>query len=382
MAGDGDGVTIKLLPSGAWQYRLRDGAGNRKAKSFLRQSPDDDNRRKQGTADGDAWAKKQRARYALGQASAAKVHIRDVLDDFIEVRRDLGRTEKHLAMMVRAVALVEAAKVGDLSDPRVARKTHEAIAKHRACRHNQKNPIPANARTKNSYIAALRALGNFAVQEQMLPFNPFMCMRGFREIKKPKATYPIDEIRAFVADDHLKDPWFRFIALAVYTGARSETIRRITWGMVDRQARRIKIPGTIMKCSNDIRIPIQTELGDLLDAWGKGFPSARIVNVEGIEKMSSDRANELTQAFIKRCGITPNGRSSHAFRHSCAGLLTATGMKPFGVMDYLGHSNTATSKHYSTLADLYTEQIKAERWPEGEFFLRRPPPSAMVAINA
>jgi len=341
----------------------------------------DDDRRRPGTDLGDKWALGQVSRYGLGISTAAKADIRTVLALFQEHRRELGRGERHLATIGRAVAILVAAGVTDLADDKVDAVATLALARHKACRYKQKTKTPATGRTKNCYLNGLRTLGAFAVKRRLIVSNPFALVDKFPEPRKSKPTYSLAELRTMLADDRRNDPWFPFVALAAYTGCRSTTLRLLTWGMVDRESRRIRIPAEIQKCQNDTRIPIQPELSELLDQWKPGLPKARILP-SMIAKMNSDRSNEQMQAYLRRCGIDPDGRSVHCFRHSCAALLTATGMGTFSVMDALGHTNVATSKHYNAMADLFREQVKRERWNEGEFYLRRKSPAAQAAVNA
>jgi site-specific recombinase XerD len=87
--------------------------------------------------------------------------------------------------------------------------------------------------------------------------------------------------------------------------------------------------------------------------------------------MSSGDANLHMARYQARLGIAREGRSIHTFRHSVAGMLTATGQVPFLVMDALGHRTVSTSKYYSNLASEYQRIIAAERWPVGVLLLRK-----------
>jgi integrase len=230
---------------------------------------------------------------------------------------------------------------------------------------------PASPRTKNKYLTVLRSIGNHAVRRRMMTYNPFDAVERFAEPRRFRHGYTIDELRRLVSDDRRDDHWWLFVVLAAYTGLRSETIRSLTWNMVDWQTNRIRVPADITKTNSDVRVPIQPELRTVL-AENPGIGSTPILPAD-IAAMTSDQANVETQAYLRRCGIEPNGRSVHAFRHTVASLLTATGLSPFLVMDAVGHLSTITSKHYARGADDYRDRVKAEGWPDGEFFFRRMP---------
>jgi integrase len=238
------------------------------------------------------------------------------------------------------------------------------LAKHKACRVGQKNPTPATPRTKNAQIAIYKAMSAWAIRRRLIGRDPFLGLEKVKEVKEHREVYTIAEIREMVADHRRADEFFPFVMLAVMTGARSETLRSLTWGMIDRENKRIKIPGALLKASLPGQVPLQLELVAWLDAIRNGFPSAKILPKE-LANISSDRANEMMQAYLIRCGIDPRGRSVHCIRHSVAGLLTATEMSAFAVMDALCHRNIATSKHYAALADNYRVQVQREKWPMG-----------------
>ena len=171
------------------------------------------------------------------------------------------------------------------------------------------------------------------------------------------------------------DPWWLFTVLAAYTGLRSETLRSLTWGMVDWEAKRLRVPAELTKTSSEVRAPLQPELADILRAVGPGVGKATILPPEQAS-VTSDVANQKTQAYLRRIGIERDGRSVHSFRHTTVALLVATGLSHFAVMDSVGHNSTQTSKHYARMGDDFREQGRRDGWGEGAMYLRRPPPKA------
>jgi integrase len=292
------------------------------------------------------------------------------------------------------------------------------LAKLIAHRPEQVSTPEASARVKNHHINILRSIGEFAKDKQLLIRNPFDMLERFDEPKRYRKVFTIAELRRMLSDGarypwrHRKktealvaahkgdleaaakaavvpveairhrldakegkeDDWWIFVVLAAYTGMRSETLRLLKWHMVDWEARRLRVPAEDVKSNSAVRAPIQPELGEILH---KLQPHSKSVTLlpDSIAGVTSDRANERTQAFLLRNGVIPNGRSVHCFRHTVASLLTASGMSSFLVMDAVGHSAIDSSKHYSHGADEFREQVVKEKWKEGEFYFRRKPPS-------
>ena len=363
-----DGIVINQLSTGGWQYRVWDAAVRRYRTRTFHRGDDDVNRRRDGTAAGDRWSDEQGSLFSLGKDSAASVTIAALGQFYHDHRKAQGDSQSNLNAILNATRIAVAGGIGDLSHPSVAARVQSILAKHMACRPGQKNPTPATPRTKNAQVAIYKAMSAWAIRRRILGKDPFLGVETFKETKEQREVYTIAELRQMLDDKHRGDPWFPFVILAALTGARSETLRAMTWAMVDFEGRRIRLPGAILKSGQPGAVPLQSDLMTWLREIGPGLPRATLLP-PSIAKLNSDRTNECMQAFLRRVGIDARGRSVHCLRHSVAGMLTATDMSAFGVMDALCHRNVATSKHYATLADSYREQVKREGWPSGDLRL-------------
>ena len=59
------------------------------------------------------------------------------------------------------------------------------------------------------------------------------------------------------------------MVLAAYTGIRSDSLRHMTWSMIDWDTRTFRIPKEIMKTNSEVLAKIQDELFPLLVEWKK-----------------------------------------------------------------------------------------------------------------
>jgi site-specific recombinase XerD len=362
------GIVVDRARSGKWRYRVLDRqTGRYRCRSFAR-GDDEDGRRKPGCRAGDEWAAETAARYALGQDSAASLTMAELGRRYAAHRQTQGDSAGYVRNIANAVRIaVDEAGVTDLSDRRTTERLQSAIAAHQARRRGQREARPATPRTRNAQIAIWQAMGRWAVRRQLIGRDPFAALERFREPRRLRQVYALAELRAMVSDAHRDDPWWPFVVLATYTGARSATLRAMTWGMVNWERERIDLPAEVMKARADSRIPLQPELAAILREWGPGQASACILP-PAIASATSDACNVRTQRYLHAVGVDPAGRSVHCIRHSVAGLLVATGLSPFLVMDAMSHSNMATSKHYATYAAEYRDQVRG--WQEGVFRLR------------
>ena len=369
----GIGVTIVRRAS-SWLYRVRDQAGNRRSKTFKRDQEVDGDRRKDGCAAGDQWAAKQRALYTLGQATGGKVLLADWGEAYAQEAAATGCSASYGAIIRNAVMRAGQAGIADLAAGNVKGKTLSWLASLTACRPGQRNPTPASPRLKNKMLIVLRSIAAAAVKDGALVRNPFAAVKQAREIEKDPRCFTLAELRNMVMDKHAGHHAYLLAVLAVYTGQRSETLRNITWAMVDWERRRIVIPGEITKQDRPVRCPIQPELAEILKLMAR--VNGQTIIPAGTAR-DSDHANEVFSRYLRDCKIPHLGRGLHVVRASHASLLIATGTSSMLVMDYVGWTQTQTMRRYVKAADNYRDQVRDEGWLEDMLYLRRKPPGAM-----
>lgn len=359
-----------------WRYRLWDGSTKSYRSAVFDSDPaKDEHRRHPGCAAGDTWAVEEQAKTVLKVPTATNAMALSWIGKrYLESRTDSDRSDGHLKAISWTLAVAKEAGVEDLSSDTVPEVLQSHLRQLTARRPGQKSTVPVSARVKNHHINILRSIGDYAEGRGWVQRNPFTILQRFEEGRRRRKVYAVSELRTLLAPERATDPWFRFIALAAYTGLRSETLRKLTWPMVRWDLQRLHVPAEFTKTRDDVRAPLQPELLALLRDWGGPDATGTIVP-KACAQMTSDRANERTQRYLRTCGVDSDGRSVHAFRHTVASLLTATGMTAFSVMDAIGHSSTESSKHYSRGAEDFRAIVAEEAWGEGKFHLRCLPPA-------
>ena len=359
-----------------WRYRLWNGTTKTYRSSVFDSDPErDEHRRHPGCAAGDAWAIEEQAKTVLKVSTPSNTKsLSWVGERYLESRTDSDRSEGHLKAISWTLAVAKEAGVEDLSDEKVPEILQSHLRRLIARRPGQKTKVAVSGRVKNHHISILGSIGDYAEARGWVSRNPFTALQNFAENNHLRKVYAIAELRTLLARERQSDPWFRFVALAAYTGLRSETLRSLTWPMINWDLKRLHVPAEFTKTRDDVRAPLQPELLALLEEWRDKKATGTLVSKE-CAQATSDRANEQTQKYLLSCGIEPQGRSVHAFRHTAASLLTATGMTAFSVMDAIGHSSTVSSKHYSRGADDFRAIVADEAWDEGRFHLRGLPPA-------
>ncbi|MFW6039275.1 MAG: tyrosine-type recombinase/integrase, partial [bacterium] len=165
-----------------------------------------------------------------------------------------------------------------------------------------------------------------------------------------------------------EDPWWLFCVIGVYGGLRSGEIAAMQWEWVDWRNDLIIVPPDASKNGHYRYVPVMPELrAALMERFKVGMTGTV---VEGLPEQSS-RPHGF-ERYLKRIGVTRDGRSAHSLRATCAALLIAMGMDSMAVQHHLGHEDKKMTRHYSQLANLFRKEVVAEGWRD-QFHLRSAP---------
>lgn len=293
------------------------------------------------------WAKDEHAKFITKLESLAREPTAKIAADY---RRWLEEVKKRSGSHLRNVkrCLDGLAKVmPDPAHPRARQQCEEWLAK-----------LPLSARTKQQYLVTAKSAMNWGELRGYLGSNPL----AIAETEEPedylRPQYTIDELRTIVsaADDrfHLR------ACFMVYLGLRLQEAVYIRPQDLDRATRMAAVKldtGAQVKRRKERLVPIPSELLVILEYYGDWYdPTLKVGN-----------AGKKLEQFLKRVGIEKRDRDNHSFRHSYAGLQTATGVPSNMLAAYMGHASTATTREYDKLAPTYQHQVQG--WTRGEFRL-------------
>ena len=343
-----------------WLARVWDAeAGKHKSKAFEEK---EDARR---------WAKGVERGIIRGEVTAQKPTLATVGGDYLVSRAARGCCALHIADTKRHIESAVASGIADLTARNVATKAEKWAAGLTARNHKGTNPPLASASSRRRALGTLISIGKWAVRQESygLNRNPFAGCELPDVRLEGREVYSLAELRRLVDDQHANHPWHLFAVIAAYTGMRSREIQQLRWSWIKWDAELIGVPASVAKTKRSRWVPLQPELAAILKPMA-GVGEAQVFPMQW-HKRASQQATRGMQDYLQAVGIKRTGRIVHDLRHSAAGLLTATGMSSHLVMDYLGHTDTAVSKHYSDAAAQYLAQVKG--WPAGKLCLRATP---------
>lgn len=297
------------------------------------------------------YALDESAKFRTKLQFVTKATTRNLAEAYQKHLADIKRRSgSHLRNVRRAMAhLVKACP-----DPKHPR-THVQAAEYLAA-------LDVSARTKVQFLVTIKAMGNWAVLNRHLPENPWTRAETEDPGDPIKEQFTIGELRAIVAA--IDDPFWWDAVTYVYTGIRRSESATVLREEIDLGGGVFRVIGKGRGERRKERlVPIQDEYRALLAMELQRRPIGPLCNRS--VKQHGDHFDD----FLRRQEIAKGGRSVHSWRHSYAGLMTASGEPSAILQAYLGHSSPKTTAHYSALASRYRQAVHG--WERGQFQLLR-----------
>jgi integrase/recombinase XerD len=194
------------------------------------------------------------------------------------------------------------------------------------------------ARTRNTYLSALKAFYTFAQEKRLRRSNPASHLKRVREPRNlPRPLSESETLNLLQGAERVGRRCFVAVSTFLYCGLRIAELCCLAWADVDLEARRLRVEG---KGAKERVIPVAVALVPILHDWRDGlswvFPSGNgHVSAQTIR-------HEVKEASAGLRGITP-----HRLRHTFATACLAEGADIREVQELLGHASLASTQIYT-----------------------------------
>lgn len=304
---------------GIWYARYRDNSGVRRRRSTGCASRDD------AEIEHATWALQKRKQEA---EPAARVRLASVLLNYAEHAKKL-RSARDAGRAIGAIA----AYYGGCFVSDLTRQAQEGFIAHLR---GQGHSSGYMRRT----VAILAAAVNMAKKDGIITDHPYL-RRPPPGSARTRWLTPVEARRLLMAAAVHSDRLYRFVALALYTGAREEAILQLTWDRVDldRGIINFHAPGHVETTKRRVIAPIADDLAAILREAPRS--SRLVVGIGHVRRpfRAACRAAGLDEDVI------PN-----TLRHTFASWAVQSGVPIARVAQALGNSPQMVERHYGHLA--------------------------------
>ena len=326
-------------------------------------------------AKGRSWAEEQLAKFTLNLDRAGRLYLTEISKVFVDDLKARGRSTRYVEDVETTMKQLIAFGITDLKADNLADRIRAFIASVRCCQPRRMG-VALTPRTKNKKLIHIKALINFALDNERLHRDP---LRGVKLIEDParrreKSIFSIEELRKMVSPERERDPYFLTACLMVYLGVRVGEANAIRWSWWDQESQVIHIKQDAsyrLKFHKERQIQVQPELEAILGRMrckpdGTTKPASATIADPKAGGTSSFTHGPKFASYLKRCGIEQANRSPHNVRHTWVSLMLASNAPTYSVMDAAGHTHLITTQRYAHA--VRAEAVKG--WLPGQFILR------------
>lgn len=281
----------------------------------------------------------------------------DLVDQYVAERTALGNfaEQSRTPEVVRSVLRTFVTHVGEDKLPRDVTRRHVETWLMR--------PVFKTQNSRRTSLSKLKRYGEWLVSIEELDRN--FCagveVRAEKVARLPRFL-EVDEVRNVVS--FAKTQRDRLVMLlAVHMGLRREEIQAILIEDIDFGNRGLHVRGKGGRGERTRYVPIPSECWNALTALFAMEPRTRgplILSTQTGEALSLDRLTRLTRRAMYEAGVKQapyDGKSLHAFRHTCGQHLIDAGHPIRQVQGVLGHSTQTTTEIYIRRTEDITRDV-------------------------
>lgn len=283
-----------------------------------------------------------------------RITIEQVIEKFLKTCEVEGRAVKTLAKyrqvltLILQIAIQSGLKYVDQIDP-------QFVDDYRATRKR----IKRKPKTIFNEVNIIRQLILYAKRRSLIDKDP---LEGYvnREPKNsPQPCWTEDEVKIILENCHeIHQPVFRFLA---ESGVRIGELKWLTWDDIDHEKNLIHIrpkDGWTTKTGNVRSIPISETAKTILNnqsrkhRWVFTAQASRKYPL-GDHQISERRLLESLKRTLKKLDLQGH---LHTFRHYFISRAVVKGISEPMIRKWVGHVDAETLKHYTHIADQFSQE--------------------------
>lgn len=274
-------------------------------------------------------------------------------------KTDIGKMNSHIRPLLGDRKL-------EMLTPDLIRRVHGAIAAGDTAKSVKSNKargvhnVRGGEGAARNVIRVLRAIFNWAVDEQLMKENPAAGLALGSDGVRETALQTTEEYeRLFNALTSLEGilqlhpAQANAIRLLALTGARRNEIAACKWKYISMERGIITLPPKTHKSGHgasakEKELPLPSAALAILASLERGEADAYVFSTDG--GATHVQLGSAVWAKIRKESGLPAGINNHALRHSLGTLLAIQGAEAAQIMAALGHTQLSTTQRYINLA--------------------------------
>ena len=202
--------------------------------------------------------------------------------------------------------------------------------------------------TTASYFKCLNCALNFAVKEEIIPYNPITKINSDDRIKTPESTreyLTIEEIKKLIVSKCVNEPTKQAYLFSCFCGLRLSDIQALTWGDIILDGKQWRAKIVMKKTQKTLYLPLSDEALKWMPERGEAKDADKVFHLP-----YDTYINAVLKKWAQNSGITKTV-TFHTARHTFATMMLTLGADLYTTSKLLGHTNMKTTQIYAKIVD-------------------------------
>ncbi len=212
----------------------------------------------------------------------------------------------------------------------------------------KRNGILIAKATAANYFRCLNCALNFAVKEDIIPYNPTTRINSDDKIKVPESTreyLTVDEIKALMVSKCSNETIKRAYLFSCFCGLRISDVKALTWGDIIQDGSVYRARMIMKKTKKTLYLPLSVEALKWLPDRNNAKDTDPVFNLPVVSYIG-----KVLKKWAQNSGIL-KVVTFHTARHTFATMMLTLGADLYTTSNLLGHTQVKTTQIYAKIVD-------------------------------
>lgn len=202
--------------------------------------------------------------------------------------------------------------------------------------------------TTAGYFRCLNCALNFAVKEEIIPYNPITKVNSDDRIKIPESTreyLTVEEIKKLIGSTCINEPTKQAYLFSCFCGLRLGDIQALTWGDIIQDGEQYRAKIVMKKTQKTLYLPLSGEALKWMPERGEAKDTDKVFYLP-----YPTYINVVLKTWAQNSGINKT-ITFHTARHTFGTMMVSAGVPMESISKMMGHTNIRTTQGYAKVTD-------------------------------